>query len=76
MRIYGGPNMNARDAADEFARTAFGEPRKVGKWRDIGYRTNGPHLFGEFQLVHGIKWYSVLLDCPVWVVEEKVLAHA
>jgi hypothetical protein len=58
MRIDG-YKMNAREAADEFARTAFDEPRKVGRWRT---REHG-HIshYADFQLIGGTRWYEVWL---------------
>jgi hypothetical protein len=51
MKIYG-PQLTARQAADQFAAEAFEEPRKVGTWIINPTR---------FQLVRGKQWY--LVEC-------------
>lgn len=56
MRI-GTTNTTAKQAADEFAATAFETPRKVGAWR----KSPREPLVPQFRLVGGRQWYSVLL---------------
>lgn len=68
MRIDG-HNMTARDAAAEFARTAFDDPRTVGTFRN---REHGHHHhYADFQLVGGVRWYEVwlLYDYSAWNIE-------
>ena len=65
-----GHNRTARDAADEFARTAFEEPRKVGVFRN---REHGHHNhYADFQLIDGARWYEVWLlwDYSGWNIAE------
>lgn len=42
------PKLTAREAGEQFARTAWSEPREIDQW--IGNR---------FQLVNGRNWYQV-----------------
>jgi hypothetical protein len=68
MRITTG-HLTAREAADEFARTAFDPPRAVGTWRN---RERGcHHHYADFQLVGGVRWYEVwlLFDYSGWNIE-------
>ena len=70
------PSMTARDAANEFARTAFGEPRKVGEYQPLGNQ-NGKH-YADFRLVGGVRWYSVsvLDDYSGWRIDISETADA
>lgn len=60
------PRTTARDAADRFAATAFGEPRTVGEVK---------HLRGQlrFRLVNGTHWYrvSMIPDFSGWEIKQE-----
>lgn len=47
----------AREAANEFARTCWQEPRKIGRF-----------LIDRFKLVEGAFWYEISLDGPLYHV--------
>lgn len=52
--------MTARQAADEFARTAFENPRKVQVFKPTDHPSRD--LCGTFHLVDGCRWYEVWLS--------------
>jgi len=62
---------SAREVADEFARTAFEQPRKV---RKLTADPGGPCYDGEFTLVGGTQVYYLSGRAPgVWTVTAKVM---
>lgn len=69
MRIDG-YKTTARDAAEEFAKTAWEEPRQVGRFEAVKTNKAGA-MHAQFQLVHGVRWYGVWLtwDYASWSVE-------
>lgn len=61
MRVWQvyGYGRTAKDAAQEFARTHWAEPRKI----------TGFKLDGTFKLVRGLRTYRVFQDGEAWAIE-------
>jgi len=61
MRVWQvyGHNRTAKDAAQEFARTHWAEPRKI-----TGFKADN-----TFKLVRGLRTYRVFLEGELWVIE-------
>lgn len=53
------PNKTAKEAAQEFARTHWAEPRKI-----TGFQPDG-----TFKLVRGLRTYRVFKKDDLWVIE-------
>lgn len=57
-QVYG-YNKTAKDAAEEFVRTYWGEPRKIK-----GFKPDG-----TFKVVRGLRTYRVFEDGDLFVIE-------
>ena len=62
--------LTARDAAEKFAATYFGEPRKIGDWKPS--TRHDTKTVALFRLANGIKTYAVTVtpDHDGWEISD------